>query len=239
MYGGSVTTVSNVRRATPGAASGRPSAALNRERRTVELGPDEVEQPLVDVQDGGSVDRTSGTRGRSGASATDIRSSSPSSRIRRPHESVGLVQREHAQKLRLERAMALVELGERRRSVAASVSTSRRSRPSAGENDQPAAAARGTTSRPAAPAAAPNRRRPSGVNWAGRVAATMAALSQLAADRGDERDGELRGAADPPRRDGLEPSEGREHGPHAGLALGEADSARDLGDELLRQRRAG
>ena len=47
------------------------------------------------------------------SSATDIRSSSPSRRIRRPVTRVRGVHREHAPELRLRRAVALVELDER------------------------------------------------------------------------------------------------------------------------------
>ena len=87
---------------------------MNRKRRTVELGANELEQPLVDVQDSELLDGQAELEGeaeeRDGHEIVVAEQQDPAAA-----DCTGVVHRQHAAQLGLRRAMALVELDERRR----------------------------------------------------------------------------------------------------------------------------
>ena len=211
-------------------------------RRGGQLAAHEAHDLRVDVDDGELRDR------RRGAEAPD----GTVNRQRRqvvvaenedatPDESVRLVQCEHATELRLDGAVALVEIEARRRC--------RPRRPgdvpddrseSAGDDDLTPAAARAR----GAGRQAERARREEPASARGQLGGTAfrddRPLAELAADGGDDRNGKLRGAAQASDRDRLESRQCGEHRSHAALALGQTDCVRDLAHdaEPISQRRA-
>ena len=209
--------------------------ARGRERRIRELSLQKGNQPRIDVYDREARDR------RRRAVATYKERKRERGQIivsEQQHaaadECTGLVDREHAPKLRVHRAVALIQLESCGRAAAYDLRELVHERRELVRHDDtaPAAAwARRTAELQAAVCEelAPGRRqlpRP--------LVRDDRALAELTTDGGDDRDRQLGGPADPPGGDRLESRKRRQHGPDALLPLGETDGSRNLPDDVLR-----
>ena len=217
--------------------------AVGRERRSGELPLQEGDERRIDVHDREARDR----RGRAVvAHEQPERERGQVVVAEQEHaaadEGAGLVDRQEPPELRVDRAVALVELEPGGRPAPDGA------RELAHERREPGGT---TTPRPPHPghaAVRPMRRpppaksaRPAGVSCVGRSSATMRPLAELAADGGHDRHRQLGRPADPARRDGLEPGERGQDGADAALALGEPDGGGHLADDaaLLSQATGG
>ena len=157
-------------------------------------------------------------------------------------EGAGLVDRQEAPELRLDRAVALVELEPGGRPAADGARELAHERREPGRDDDPPPAAPRACGRAAdAQAAAGEERAPGRRQLRRPLLRHERALAQLAADGGHDRHRQLGRAADPARRDGLEPGERGQDGTDAALALGEPDGGGHLADDaaLLSQATGG
>ena len=217
--------------------AGVPAQALNRKRRTVELGADELEQPLVDVQDSELLDGQAELEGeaeeRDGHEIVVAEQQDPAAA-----DCTGVVHRQHAAQLGLRRAMALVEFDERGRRR---IGKGREAAPQPGDSrrERHTAPAARRAQRLDPGAACPKSSSSFERELNGTGLRDLAALTQLPADSRDDRDGEVRRAAERAHGDRLEARERSKDGLDAARALGQADRACDLVDDLISQRREG
>jgi len=134
--------------------------------------------------------------------------------------------------------MALVELDERRRRC---IGERREAAPQPGDGrrERHTAAAARLARRLDRGAARPKSSSSFERELNGTCLRDLAALTQLSADSRDDRDGEVRRAAECAHGDRLEARERSKDGLDTARALGQADRARDLVDNLISQRREG
>ena len=244
VYGGSVTTVSNapaqLRRQRPAEVV---LDARRRERRSGELALEKGDERGIDVHDREARDR------RTRAVVAHEQPECERGQVvvaEQEHaaadEGTGLVDREEATELRLDRAVALVELEPGGRPAPDGARELAHERREPGRDDDPPPAAARARGRAAdAQAAAGEERAPGRRQLRRPLLRDERALAELAADGGHDRHRQLGRTADPARRDGLEPGERGQNGTDAPLALGEPDGGRHLADDaaLLSQATGG